>query len=347
MNNPIVSNLFRNRPKLEFLNENNKSLREAGEDSEEATGADDEYAALNDEEDEEHDDSQAPEQGNPEDEEPKDDSALDDKIPSSSHSPLPSHASEDVPEEPEIEEVPEEKPDRKEQAPEGYDNPLDNPYAVKFTLGDDILLSHTGATIEPRKGVVDGYDTEGFYRVKWSDGSTTNGLTDIALAELVEVPQRESKCPCGCKEFVEENHNLLCDRCGRILESSDPLMLADKSRPKGKRMIRSEAHPISTAVKPSIAENIRKALRGEKLIEEDDLENEEKAFSRLKKLDGEFWTRQQELTADIEELGYQIEEINTEYVVVSSDEDEDNVYKIPIVGTSRTMNLDLDKAYMI
>ena len=223
-----------------------------------------------------------------------------------------------------------------------YINPLDNVYAVKHTIGDKVLLAYSNGTNSKLKGEIDGYDKEGFYRIKWSNGLTTNGITDLALSDLVSS-KHESKCVCGSSKFVNEGKSLICDRCGRrIKESMDPLTLADKSRPKGKKMIRSEAHPVSTVIKPAISESIRKAFKSN-LKEGND---EYIIFYKLKELEGEFWTRLSELKEDIEELGYSVDEINSEYVVVSITDEEDNDYGllIPISGTSRTITLDLDKA---
>lgn len=224
-----------------------------------------------------------------------------------------------------------------------YVNPLDNAYAVKHTIGDEVLLAYSNGTNSKLKGEIDGYDKEGFYRVKWSNGLTTNGITDLALSDLITTKHESEKCVCGSTKFVNEGEYLVCDKCGRsIRESNDPLTLADKSRPKGKKLIRSEAHPTSTVLRPPISESIRKAFkRSMKESNEEDI-----AFYKLKELEGEFWTRLPELKEDIEDLGYTVDEINQEYVVVSTTDDEDKDYGllVPITGTSRTMTLDLDRA---
>ena len=172
---------------------------------------------------------------------------------------------------------------------------------------------------------------------------TTNGITDLALSDLITTKHESEKCVCGSTKFVNEDKYLVCDKCGRrIRESTDPLTLADKSRPKGKKLIRSEAHPTSTVLKPPISESIRKAFkRSMKESNEEDI-----AFYKLKELEGGFWTRLPELKEDIEDLGYTVDEINQEYVVVSTTDDEDKDYGllVPITGTSRTMTLDLDRA---
>lgn len=237
----------------------------------------------------------------------------------------------------------EEEDTTKEEVSNEYINPLDNAYAVKYTIGDKVLLSYSNGTKSKLKGEIDGYDPEGFYRIRWSNGLTTNGITDLALADLISSKQ-ESTCVCGSTDFVTEGKSLVCDHCGRyIRESMDPLTLADKSRPKGKKLIRSEAHPVSTAIKPSVSESIRKAFKKDKLNED---EEDYDIFYRIRSLDREFWTRLPELREDIEELGYTVDEITNEYVVISTVDEEDNDYGlyIPIIGTSRTMTLDLERA---
>lgn len=265
---------------------------------------------------------------------------------------------ENIEDTPEVEDEPEDATEDEYVDPEGeseedsensddddsneYVNPLDNAYAVKHTIGDEVLLAYSNGTKSKLKGEIDGYDKEGFYRIRWSNGLTTNGITDLALSDLVS-PKNESACVCGGNKFVNEGKYLVCDKCGRrIKESTNPLTLADKSRPKDKKLIRSEAHPISTLLKPNISESIRKAFkRSMKESNEEDI-----AFYKLKELEGEFWTRLPELKEDIEDLGYTVDEINQEYLVVSTTDDEDKDYGllVPITGTSRTMTLDLDRA---
>lgn len=354
MSDEIISRLLRKRKKLDFLTESTGELYEVDEDKDEdASGADEEFAALNDEdadvgkkdldsEEEDHDDSQAPIQGKP-----------DDKPHTLSHSPAPmkdfrvEDEESDMEEEPPVSEEP--KPEKSSDE-KVYDNPLDNEYAVHFTLGDEVNLTATGTkNSDLKKGVIEGYDPEGFYKVKWSDESTTNGLTDIALESLVKTT-RENRCICGCDDFVEEDGKIVCDKCGRLHEGTlDALTLADKSRLKGKRIIRSIPHEISTANRPNIdmAEAIRKALKGKAIREDDNPDEESTPFDKLKTLDNEFWTRIEEMKRDIEDLGYAVEEMNNEYIIVSSDEDDENVYKIPVGGTSRTITLDISKAKMI
>lgn len=310
--------------------------------------------AEDDEEDEEvKDDSTAPEQGKISRSEDSDDSIVDDEddvIARASEDLSDKESEDDEYVDPEGD-TEEDLGDSPETNTDEYTNPLDNNYAVKHTIGDEVLLAYSNGTKSKLKGEIDGYDKEGFYRIRWSNGLTTNGITDLALADLVS-PKTESTCVCGSSKFVNEGKNIVCDRCGRrIREAVDPLTLADKSRPKGKKLIRSEAHPVSTVMKPSISEAIKKALKGTSSLDEDhdedyDEDYDEDVFAKLKTLDGEFWTRLPELKEDIEDLGYTVDEINNEYVVVSIEDEEGEDYGllIPIGGTSRTMTLDISRA---
>lgn len=257
------------------------------------------------------------------------------------------NAEEDAPEE---ELTPDDEHALDSEEEEGNLNPLDNPYAVNYKMGQEVSLVYSNGTRTKLKGTIDGYDPEGFYRIKWANGMTTNGITDIALADIIEE-NAQKQCLCGGTEFVEEDGILVCDTCGRsINEGKDPLALADKSRPKGKRLIRSEAHPISTAMKESsksksVEDVIRNAFKKSEKINEES--SEETNYGRLEsKLGGEFWTRLSELVDDIEELGYEVIDYNSEYVVVFfvDDEGDEGELKIPLGGTSRTMTLDFSRA---
>lgn len=236
-------------------------------------------------------------------------------------------------------------PDESEPDHEGYENPLDNHYATKFTLGDEVTMTYNTGATSGLKGTIEGYDVEGFYRVKWESGKITNGLTDTALASLVNKSVAESVCVCGHKDFITEGKYIVCDRCGRrIRESLDNLTVLDKERPKGKRMIRSVPHPISTAIRPDISETIRSAVKSKKLLNE---ESENDNFDSLRQLDGDFWTRLPELISDIEDLGYTVVDSNAEYIVVEYYDDyrdEVDTLQIPLGGTSRTITLDFSRA---
>ena len=224
--------------------------------------------------------------------------------------------------------------DSPEESSEEYVNPLDNPYAVKYTLGDEVSIVYTNGTKTELQGVIEGYDKEGFYRIKWDNGFTTNGFTDIAIMEFVTSVE-ESRCICGSTEFYDEDNMKICDNCGRpiksLKETKSTLTLADESRPKGKKLIRSEAHPVSTASKPSIEES-------------KDSETSE-LLQPLYNLENKFWTRTSEMIEDIEELGYEVLDSNSEYIIISAtdDEEEDYEFLIYLLGTSRTMKLDLDR----
>lgn len=304
------------------------SADDAEEEADQLSSEETEEDIPDDISDEIEDDSTAPEQGDPDD--------FDDiPMPSGGSSPS---STNDTPDE-ESEDTSQETPKTTSDQKKSYDNPLDNPYAIHYTLGDDIYLAYSGESNDVREGVVDGYDPEGFYRVKWSDGSYTNGITDIALRELVRTVKAttESKCVCGSTRLITENNHTICDICGRrIRESSE-----DDEK------IRAEMHPMSTANKPNIAEAIKRALKGSKSLDED-TESPEDSFATLKtELDNQFWTKLDELIEDIEKLGYTVEESNDEYLIVSSDSDEDNVYQIYLGGTARTLTLDFSRSRLL
>lgn len=232
----------------------------------------------------------------------------------------------------------------KNETPEtnGNPNPLDNIYAVKFELGDRVALAYANGSSSDMKGTIEGYDKEGFYRVKWDNDHTSNGMTDILLTGITFGSEESNSCICGGTDLVIEGKYVVCDRCGRkIRESTDQLTLADKSRKKDKKLIRSEAHPVSTVLKPSVSECIKSTFK--KTIKED---LEEDIFSSLKSLSGSFWTKTSEIIEDIEDLGYEVLEINSEYVLISKEDEDgnDKELMIPLGGTSRTMTLDLNRS---
>lgn len=344
MSKEIVSKLMRNHTKLEFLSEDVDTLYEADKDEDNDSG----YPGI-DSKDITEEDGESIEE--PVDSEEEIDNEEEDDFPTqkplNTSTPVRKNISN---EDPENEEEPEETSkesdhDNKKE----YINPLDNPYAVKHGLGDHVVLSYiNGKSKNALEGTVEGYDPEGFYKVKWSDGSTTNGITDIAIADMIKKTN-EDKCICGCKDLVTEGKYIICDDCGRVIrESASLLQDLDKSRPKGKRMIRSEMHPISTAVKPSIAESIKKALKKDHAINEsEDTEDEilEDFLSNIDSLEGEFWTRIPELISAIEELGYEVEESNNDYIIVVDGEDHE--FRLPIAGTSRTFYIDYEKIVLI
>lgn len=86
--------------------------------------------------------------------------------------------------------------------------------------------------------------------------------------------------------------------------------------------------------------------------DEDDDENNnypknlpEQFYPLYDKLNGEFWTRKDELEQDIEEIndpGYSVEELNDEYVIITDPEDDMHALQIFNGGTERTYVLDFD-----
>lgn len=223
-------------------------------------------------------------------------------------------------------------------------NPLDNQYAVKFGLGERVALAYSDGTATDAEAVIEGYDGEGFYRIKLAGGMTINGLTDIALTSLVKGTN-ESVCVCGHTHFVYESSKTICDRCGRPLRENSNLTVLSQDKKK-KNIIRSEQHPVSTANKPNISENIKKAF-SRKPIKEND-EESAYSFAHLRKsLEGEFWTKLPELVADIEDLGYDVLDSNAEYVIVSSRDENEEEMQIPLGGTSRTLTLDFRRARIV
>lgn len=86
--------------------------------------------------------------------------------------------------------------------------------------------------------------------------------------------------------------------------------------------------------------------------EEDDENNNypknlpEQFYSLYDKLNGDFWTRKDELKQDIEEINdpeYSVEELNDEYVIVTDPEDDMHALQIFNGGTERTYVLDFDR----
>lgn len=229
-------------------------------------------------------------------------------------------------------------------------NPLDNLHAINYKIGDKVSISYTNGTPSNITGIVQGYDKEGFYRIVWEDGSTTNGITDYALL-LSDNQELDNKCVCGSQDFVTEGTHLVCDKCGRRIREN--LIKTDNKKSK----IYSKATPVNTSINSSLRDPIKKGMKraiDEDYDEEDyeddyeEEETEDDIFSDLRnKLSGEFWSRLPELKEDIEELGYTVDDINNEYVVVSIESDDKDYYmQVPIEGTSRTMYLNFDRARM-
>lgn len=71
----------------------------------------------------------------------------------------------------------------------------------------------------------------------------------------------------------------------------------------------------------------------------------EQFYSLYDKLNGDFWTRKDELKQDIEEINnpkYSVEELNDEYVIVTDPEDDMHALQIFNGGTERTYALDFN-----
>lgn len=229
-NDPIVKRLLGTKSKIIF---------EADEDND----------GVQDEEGTEYDDSQAPnvspeeaEEINPDPDE--EGSESDEPSPDGGDAPSHSMPSSSSPSNPSMDEPEsEEEPVVREPVEDENPNPLDNTYAVQFEIGDQVTLAYSNGTKENGlTGSIEGYDKEGFYRVKWSDGSTTNGFTDIALSGLA-TRVKESVCICGGKKFVTEGKSLICDDCGRRVGAS--------ARRKSEK-IRGEHIPVSTSMEEAI-----------------------------------------------------------------------------------------------
>ena len=72
----------------------------------------------------------------------------------------------------------------------------------------------------------------------------------------------------------------------------------------------------------------------------------EQFYSLYDKLNGDFWTRKDELKQDIDEINdpkYSVEELNDEYVIVTDPEDDMHALQIFNGGTERTYTLDFDR----
>lgn len=225
-------------------------------------------------------------------------------------------------------EGPEEKEEPKEEKPEKkkYSNPLQNDYATHYKIGDAVAIVYTDGTATEMKGTVDGYDPDGFYRIRLGDGSTLNGITDKSLSIM---NTNEGTCVCGSKDFVTEGKSLVCDNCGRIIKES----CDNRSK------ICPKPSNVTTKVKPSIEESIKRALRKKKINEDS------KGFFGLHRLKGEFWTTIDDLVSDVEDLGFEVIDANDEYIIiVDPSSEEDAELQIPLGGTLRTKTLDLDRA---
>ena len=255
MHDPIVSRLFSQKRKALFEAKNSEvkyfqyPINEADEDEDDLEDEDldiddtsQEDESIDDEEysDYEDEDTPGPEENIP----------LSRSSRGSSREVDGDHSEEDIPPEDEEEPVEEEEPEQT------HPNPLENDYAIRFQIGDDVVVSYAKGSQSEMKAMIDGYDKDGFYRIRWADGMTSNGFTDAALAQPASRAT-ENVCVCGGSKFIREGKDIICDHCGRV-----------KNRSISK--IYKKPHDITTAVKPDISEAIRRAFRQNVSLNEED-----------------------------------------------------------------------------
>jgi len=129
------------------------------------------------------------------------------------------------------------KPDEKDDLGK---NPLDNVYAVNYTIGDPVVLVYTDNRKSKLTAVIDGYDKQGFYILKWGNNKRTPGVTDTMISSIVQNQESTMECICGSKNIIKENNNLVCDDCGRLIDD------------KRKSPMKSVLGPVNTGNKPNI-----------------------------------------------------------------------------------------------
>lgn len=56
-----------------------------------------------------------------------------------------------------------------------------NKYCIQFKIGDEVRFNHGGGQYSDEVATISGYDKDGFYKVTWEDGSTSEGLSDTQL----------------------------------------------------------------------------------------------------------------------------------------------------------------------
>ena len=56
-----------------------------------------------------------------------------------------------------------------------------NKYCIQFKIGDEVRFNHGGGQYSDEVATISGYDKDGFYKVTWEDGSTSEGLSDAQL----------------------------------------------------------------------------------------------------------------------------------------------------------------------
>lgn len=126
----------------------------------------------------------------------------------------------------------------------------------------------------------------------------------------------------------------------------------DLSPEKVDKILRSlsKSEVVDLEESKSIKEDIDDDYYDEDEDEDDENNNypknlPEQFYSLYDKLNGDFWTRKDELKQDIEEINdpeYSVEELNDEYVIVTDPEDDMHALQIFNGGTERTYVLDFD-----
>lgn len=101
------------------------------------------------------------------------------------------------------------------------------------------------------------------------------------------------------------------------------------------------------------SKSIKEDIEDDNYYDDEDDENNnypknlpEQFYSLYDKLNGDFWTRKDELKQDIEKINdpeYSVEELNDEYVIVTDPEDDMHALQIFNGGTERTYVLDFDR----
>ena len=127
----------------------------------------------------------------------------------------------------------------------------------------------------------------------------------------------------------------------------------DPSPEKIDKILRSlsKSEVVDLEESKSIKEDIDDDYYDEDEDEDDENNNypknlPEQFYSLYDKLNGDFWTRKDELKQDIEEINdpeYSVEELNDEYVIVTDPEDDMHALQIFNGGTERTYVLDFDR----
>lgn len=127
----------------------------------------------------------------------------------------------------------------------------------------------------------------------------------------------------------------------------------DLSPEKVDKILRSlsKSEVVDLEESKSIKEDIDDDYYDEDEDEDDENNNypknlPEQFYSLYDKLNGDFWTRKDELKQDIEEINdpeYSVEELNDEYVIVTDPEDDMHALQIFNGGTERTYVLDFDR----